>query len=142
MVRNVPQCMLLQQWMGTILFPLLRSFFEKKWKVISKKFLWYIWFTFGSVTKLVFMSDGHFNTLRPYQNRLNTCWWLYFDSQIGIHHYLENLGNFSKNVQRIFFYWWNDFWCRTDEIKLKKKYFFGQYWISISNLNLDVCFFG
>ena len=28
----------------------------------------------GSVTKLVFMSDGHFDTLRPDQKRLNTCW--------------------------------------------------------------------
>ena len=35
---------------------------------------------YGSVTKLVFMSDGHFDTLRSYQNCLNTCWWLYFDS--------------------------------------------------------------
>ena len=29
---------------------------------------------FGSVTKLVFMSDGTFDTFRPYQNRLNICW--------------------------------------------------------------------
>ena len=24
--------------------------------------------------KTCFMSDGHFDTLRPYENRLNTCW--------------------------------------------------------------------
>ena len=115
-------------------FPL---FSEKRQYSEGQKFI-VVW----SVTKLVFMSDRHFDTLRPYQNRLNTSWWLYFDSEIGIHRYFENLGDFSKNVQRMFFYWWNDFWCRTDEIKLKKKHFFGQYWISISNLNLDVCFFG
>ena len=34
----------------------------------------YFSFIHGSVTKLVFMSDRHFDTLRPYQNHLNTCW--------------------------------------------------------------------
>ena len=56
---------------------------------------------------------------------------------------LWNTRWFFKECPANFLFLWMKWFLVSDgRDKIEEKHFFGQYWISISNLNLDVCFFG